>query len=324
MTLRTLVKRVVFGGAHLRESATLALASPQNEVLIHLVGLGAPLDVTRSTAICGLDPLLIGIAVPKTSLGGSGSARLEFSQARSHKLLATIDLEYDRLLCSDIPLALFRARTGRRNFPNAVQRWASNTWLDLRRAGTPSPHSADVKPAERDAVFAFYMCPRPLWMVSTVHEGRANLFPMDLCGSIEPGWATFALNTDKAVADLIRNSGRLVVAGVPAGKQEAAYGCGRHHRLASIDLAALPFSTFDSPEFAFPVPDFSSDVTEYVIECAHVLGSHTLFVAREVRRTIFRSLPQLHLTMATYVALRARAGAAQPFRTPTQTLTSPM
>lgn len=313
MNARQSVKRLLFGGAYLTQAANIGIFSPQQEVVVHLAGNRGPIDVTHANVICSLNPLCIGVRLP-TETDSAAIRQFRFTHIASNTLLASIDVAFDRVLSfGDHSLHLFRAKASHRYFPSLLQQWAGSAWLRLRhRNATTSPHASDVDALQRDAVFAFYMCPRPVVMVSAGSARASNIFPMDLTGPVAPGFASFCLNTGKAVIDLIRDSRRLAVSSVPLDSAELAFSCGKNHRSRTVDRTTLPFWTRRSARLALPVPEFALDIAEYLVHDVHSLGSHTLFIARELERTVIRRAPQLHLTMATYIAFRERHTTPQP------------
>jgi flavin reductase (DIM6/NTAB) family NADH-FMN oxidoreductase RutF len=307
MNPKHVAKRLLFGGAYLQQSAEIGLFAPQQEVSVQLAGEDGLVDVTHANVICSLNPLCIGIHLPENTAVGKVH-HLRIIDVGSNTLLALVDIAFDRVLpVGGHSLQLFRAGNSRRYFPSLLQQWAGSGWSRFRRAAAPPPpHASDVNSRERDAVFAFYMCPRPVVMVSSGSSHASNVFPMDLTGRIAPGFASFSLKSDKPVVDLIRTSRRLAVSSIAPECSPLAFACGKNHRSRTVDRTTLPFWTTRSPRLYLPVPEFALDVAEYLVQDVHVLGSHTLFITRELERTVVRRAAQLHLTMATYIAFRER------------------
>jgi flavin reductase (DIM6/NTAB) family NADH-FMN oxidoreductase RutF len=309
MKAKDIVKQALFGGAYLCESAKLALPSPQREVSVFLEGLPSGLDVTMSNVICGLSPLLIGIGLPdRVCLAAGPPVSLVLSDVATGCVLASIRAQVESALpVGGDRLYLLRPLRSRRYHPSLPQQWAGSAWLRIRGTqAQPSSHAAEVNRRDRDAVFAFYMCPRRLVLISAFDGKDLNIFPMDLMGPVAPGWATFALKTDKPIVELLRCSGRFVASSVPEEATELAFDCGKNHRIRGVDPAALTFSLTTVGQLHVPVPRFALDAVEYVVEDAHRLGSHTLFVARETGHAKLADGAQVHLTMATFLLRRER------------------
>ena len=87
----------------------------------------------------------------------------------------------------------------------------------------------------------------------------------------------------------------MALASIPFSYQGIAYELGKHHKLADIDWAALPFKTARSPLFGLRVPDAALRVREVSVKEFHEVGSHVLFLTRVERETIPEGAKSLQL-----------------------------
>jgi flavin reductase (DIM6/NTAB) family NADH-FMN oxidoreductase RutF len=140
----------------------------------------------------------------------------------------------------------------------------------------------------------FYICPRPVVLVSVEHEGLGNMFPMDLIGPTDSPWYTMALRSTSPAVKLMQESRRMALASIPASYKDVAYELGKHHKLKRIDWSTLPFTTIRSPLFGLPVVEAALRIREVRVREFHEVGSHVLFVTSIDRETIReQSEPQL-------------------------------
>ena len=149
-----------------------------------------------------------------------------------------------------------------------------------------NPYNFQMTPADVRASHVFYICPRPVVLVSVEHEGSGNLFPMDLIGPTDSPWFSMALRSTSPAVRLMQQSRRMALAGMPFAYQGIAYELGKHHKLSNIDWAALPFTTTRSPLFHLRVPDAALRVREVRVHEFHEVGSHVLFLTTVERETV--------------------------------------
>jgi len=165
-----------------------------------------------------------------------------------------------------------------------------------------NPHNFRMTPSDLRALFVFYICPRPVVLVTVSHDGFSNIFPMDLIGPTDSPWFSMALRVTSPAVALIQRSRRLALASAPSSYKAIAYELGKHHKATAVDWTALPFETVPSPLFGLLVPTASLRIREVRVEECHQVGSHMLFVTSVARDTIREStaggaddLPLFHL-----------------------------
>jgi flavin reductase (DIM6/NTAB) family NADH-FMN oxidoreductase RutF len=159
---------------------------------------------------------------------------------------------------------------------------------------------------ELHALFAFYICPRPVVLVSVQDEARSNIFPMDLIGSVAPGYFSMALHSTSSGASLIESSRRVALSSVPIDQTAVAYELGKNHKRVGFCWDDVPFRTTLSSTFGIPIPDFALRVRELQIEDVRSLGSHRFFLGRIVRDEWRSQGSQLFFIHGFYQAWRQR------------------
>ena len=165
-------------------------------------------------------------------------------------------------------------------------------------------------------MIVFFICPRPVVLVSVVHDGSGNVFPMNLMGPVGEGRFAFSLNSTRHAAPIVGRAGRLAISNVPFDQAALARQLGRNHMKDSIDMTHLPFAARMSPEFGFPSPEFAVRVREMEVEFTERLGSHTFFITRMVHDEQVSASPEFFYVHGIYQAWRLRNHIAAPAQSP--------
>jgi flavin reductase (DIM6/NTAB) family NADH-FMN oxidoreductase RutF len=309
-------RSVVFGSPNLHQQCPVGLRDPQSEVCVWLHGFGAPRDVTHGHVMAAARPLTVGIG----SLNTIDSERirqcqpsLEFrEQSGENKLLGRIDLRWKETIpLATEQLCLFET-IGCRNYclPKA-QLWARyahhayQNWRASRRYGSAS---VPIPRQQQHSLFVFYICPRPVALVTVVEGDLVNIFPMDLIGPIGSQHFSLALHDTSTAIPSLERSRRIALSSVPANQISVAYELGPNHRKPCVELDRIPFATSPSTVFGLPVPRFALRVREMLVEAVRDMGSHKLFLARMVGDEHWSDGPQLFFVHGIYHARRDRNG----------------
>ena len=162
------------------------------------------------------------------------------------------------------------------------------------------------------ALFIYYICPRPVFLVSFQSEGRGNMIPMDLVGAIGREHFGLALHTSSPALPLVEMAGRVAISSVPADQMNTAYGLGKNHRSGDIAWESLPFGITPSESYGIPVPDFSLRVRELQVEFSRPLGSHTFFVSKVTSDKRQAVGPQFFQAHGCYEPWRLQALKTRP------------
>jgi flavin reductase (DIM6/NTAB) family NADH-FMN oxidoreductase RutF len=284
---RTALRQFVFGPP-IPHFCTVGLKDPQSEVRVWLRGLGTPLDVTDRNVIVAARPFTVGVGLEADSDEATikrASLSLSFSDHFGHpRLLGEIQLSYaetirigNRLLC------LFRgSRSTNRCLPRSVvwRRYWDFARQQRRVAKGPTPPETQMIIGELFALSTFYICPRPVVLVSVVDGNASNLFPMDLIGPVGGQHFTLALHGTSTAVSLMERSRKVALSGVPVEQISTAYTLGQNHKKADFRWNQVSFALTTSPAFGLPIPEFALSVKEMEIEEVRAMGSHKLFICR--------------------------------------------
>jgi len=312
-----ILKRFVFGSANLRQQCPIGLRDPQSEVSVWLRGLGAPREVTHTHVMAAARPLTLGVGMADKfdpAVNQRNRVSLEFRERSGEKqLLGKIGLRWrEAIPIGGEQLHLFETNSCGNYCLPRVQLWARyahlgyRSWRAQRQYG---PSNIPIALRELCRVFVFYICPRPVVLVSVRDGNLANIFPMDLLGPIGPRHFSLALHSTSAAVPLMERSRRIALSSVPVEQVSVAYELGQNHKQPCVDWARVPFLTAPSAAFGLPVPRFSLRVREMEIEAVRNLGSHKLFLARTVEDQRWAEGLQLCFVHGIYQARRERRRA---------------
>ena len=275
---------------------------PEGQPLVDVVlrSADSSIDVNSNHVIVSLVPLIIAIGREDITRGD-----LVFFDRRSQRELGALRLGPVSHAPSVGPgLSLLAVDRGRHScLPRGLR-----TWHRLLQARWRHDAGFRMSNAAVQHLALFYLCPRPVVLVSVDDGENDNLFPMDLIGNIRDKF-TLALRTTSPSVATMRKSRRVALADVPLRLQSTVYAIGKHHRLARIDWTTLPFDATRSAEFGLRVPVEAQRVRELSIESWSEVGSHHFFVGRVVSDLTLGTEPRLHHTCGIHRVYRQRAGA---------------
>lgn len=296
--------------------SAIALQAPQDLVQVKLRTPQGEFDVTHNNVVAALRPLTLAVGLDRelgVALQGAAHYELHFVDAREGGTLGVLGLERQQDWTTDgIQLALFGVTSGTHwclHWP--ARPW--NRWLQDRalRAGA-KPGNFALSQAATQQIMIFYICPRPVVLVSVDSGSHSNLFPMDLIGPIASDRFTLALRSTSASVEPMKAVRRVALSDVPASHHKTAYSLGVHHKNAQVDWESLPFRTDRSPRFALPVPEWALRVREFEIVDVRTVGSHTLFLTQAQSDGVNREGAQFFHTSGIHEHFRRRQGHALP------------
>ena len=272
------VRRWLAGRA-IPEYVAVGLDEPQSAVEARLRGPGVDLDVTFSSVLVSLRPLTLAVRLgPEGDGAAAAPLSLHFRERRQDApWLGLIRLRpTGRLALPQGDANLFEAAGYDNHCVPRPRLWRFylQRWWHRRR----QHDNFRMSISDLHSEYVFYVCPRPVVLVTTVHEAGSNLFPMDLIGPTGGGDFLLALRSTSPAIRLMEGSRRLALSSMPLSELSNVYALGKHHRHERIDWESLPFSTRPSARFGLPVPCPAQAVCEVTIERIQVVGSHTVFV----------------------------------------------
>lgn len=290
--------------------AAVAIEPPQQAISVSLDWSGHSIDVTTNNTIASLRPL--AVAIGSTSMPGiPAHATLAYRDNALGTGIGHVALKHSaRRTVGGTPIEIFDIEGADQRCLGWPQKpW--NTWLQSRaiRRDT-NPHNFQMAPAAVQQLMTFYICPRPVVLVTVSAEKHSNIFPMDLIGPLTESCFTFALrNTSISVGAMVE-TGRFAISGIGAEHKDAVYKLGEHHKRAFADWGALPFASTPTRTFGIPAIASALWISELVVEHSEEIGSHTFFVCRVVSRDELSRGLQLHHTAGFHQEFRRRQGRA--------------
>jgi flavin reductase (DIM6/NTAB) family NADH-FMN oxidoreductase RutF len=316
---RTALRQVVFGPP-IPQFCTVGSKDPQSEVRVWLRGLGSPLDVTECNVIAAARPFTIGIGLqhmPDTDAIQRAPLFLDFSdRSGDPSVLGEIQLSYSETIrIGDHVLCLFRAsHSTNRCLPKSVvwRRYLDFARQQRRVAKGPSPPETKMIIREFFALSTFYICPRPVVLVSVVDSNASNLFPMDLIGPLDGQHFSLALHSTSTAVPLMERSRRIALSSVPVEQTSMAYALGQNHKRTDFHWSQMRFDLTLSPVFGLPIPEFALRVREMEIEEVHLMGSHKFFICRLRGNQLISHGLQLSFVQGFYHARRQKTQPLVP------------
>ena len=283
----------------------IALRAPQADVRVEWAAAGHALDVTGNHTVAALDPFTIAMG---RAAAPPAPGELRFLEGA--RTLGTLTLRPVPGSAGDGAIDLFEVTSG----TQACISWTRAQWSHwltrraLRRRARTSVVPLDPEVVDRISIF--YLCPRPVVLVSVDDGTHGNLFPMDLIGPLAGGEFTLALRLKSDSIALIDRARRVVLADMPANALSAVQMLGNLPRGQRVDWDALPFASERSAMFSLRTPANALRVREMEIVDSRAVGSHRLFRARLMREEDKADGAQLFHTSGLYQHLRMRTGRA--------------
>lgn len=264
----------------------IALGFPQPVVTVRLVAGGQQFDVTANNVITALNPMMVSIGLDtplRSALELTPAAQLHFVDRERDRLLGVLHLRFaGHWNVAEVQLGVFDVVSGAHFCTSRLaQAWEGWKYRRAERRRS-QPDSLGLSPQMVEQTMVFYLCPRPVFLVSVSDRENSNLFPMDLVGPVLPDHFSLALRNTSPSVQTIKNARTLALSSVPAGYVKVAYQLGAHHKRTTIDFASLPFKTALSTQFSLPVPQEAPRVREIEILDHRSNGSHTQFLGRVV------------------------------------------
>jgi flavin reductase (DIM6/NTAB) family NADH-FMN oxidoreductase RutF len=294
--------------------SAIALRDPQDTIAVAWRSGHQRVDVTHRNVIAALRPLTIAIgSTPAAEVNRPASAAsgLDFVDRLTGAILGSLELGTARPVdAPGVMLNLFEVTGGDDHCLGWVRRAIDTRLRQMRGRRRSDPYNFTLAPDALRQLLVFYICPRPVVLVSVEDGQHSNIFPMDLIGPVGPHFFTLALRTTSQSVATMSSARRMAISSLPASDRETAYRLGAHHGQTKVDWSALPFRVVRSTTFGLPVPHIAPRIRE--LEAVHVetIGSHTLFVTRVVSDTGTTDVPLLHHTGGWHQHLRTTRGHA--------------
>lgn len=262
----------------------IALRDPQKIVQVRLATVRGEFDVTHTAVVAALRPLTLAVGLDAelvSAIEARSQPELHFVDLESRRKVGMLELQHVRNWnTSGAAIGLFEVRRGTQRCVRWPYRpW--NRWLQNRRMSKNNdPNNFFMPPEAVQQQMIFYICPRPVVLVSVDDGSHSNLFPMDLIGPVSSDRFTLALRSTSPSIATMKSSRRVALSDVPAREYVTAYKLGIHHKNVKVEWGYLPFEIRRSRHFSLPCPAIALRVREIEILDFDTIGSHTFFVAR--------------------------------------------
>jgi flavin reductase (DIM6/NTAB) family NADH-FMN oxidoreductase RutF len=293
----------------------VALQAPQAAVRVGLATARDEFDVTRAAVVAALRPFTLAVGLDaqrRSAIAADSEPQLRLVDLDSARTVGVLQLQHVRNWdTSGAAIGLFEVRDATQRCLHWPYRpW--NHWLQNRRMrANTDPNNFFMPPAAVQQQMIFYICPRPVVLVSVDDGVHSNLFPMDLIGPISTDHFTLALRSTSPSIATMKCARRVALSDVPARDFATAYKLGVHHKNVQVDWEHLPFRIERSAEFSLPCPAIALRVRELAIVDFATIGSHTLFLGRVVSDRSTGEGRQFFHTSGIYQHFRTRN--ARPF-----------
>ena len=164
----------------------VALRAPQEAVEVRLSTGRGEFDVTRAAVVAALSPLTLAVGLDAQRYPQSKTARSRaaFRRSRSRRTVGMLQLQHTGI-------GHFRGRDRTVRCPTGTHvacagRIGPGT-AGCKIAGCAETRIQIISSCLHEAVqqqMIFYICPRPVVLVSVDDGSHSNLFPMDLIGPV--------------------------------------------------------------------------------------------------------------------------------------------
>jgi flavin reductase (DIM6/NTAB) family NADH-FMN oxidoreductase RutF len=294
----------------------VALREPQDVVQVRLATVSGEFDVTRAAVVAALRPLTLAVGLDAelmSAIEARSQPELHFVDLESRRNVGMLELQHVRNWnTSGAAIGLFEVRRGTQRCVRWPYRpW--NRWLQNRRMRkNTDPNNFFMPPEAVQQQMIFYICPRPVVLVSVEDGGHSNLFPMDLIGPVSSNRFTLALRSTSPSIATMKSARRVALSDVPARDYATAYKLGIHHKNVKVEWDHLPFEIQRSRHFSLPCPAIALRVREIEILDFDTIGSHTFFVTQIASEHRVGDDAQFFHTSGIYQHFRSCNG--RPFR----------
>ena len=307
---RRLFKRFLLGDKALPQQVTVALHEPQDEIGVWLHGRGSSRDVTLFHSIACASPFTVCVAFGSEAElhreCGGNRVSLELRERRGAKrVLGRIGLRHGTTMAAgESCLGFFTVRDCANYCMPKVRFWAhylQQVYWGWRDGKIPNVRMSAL---DAHAMMVMFICPRPVFLVTTKEGKTSNLFPMNLMGYLGEGYFSLALNSARLASQSVKGSAKVALSSIPFEKADIARQLGKQHLQSAVDWNELPFRAMSSGLLALPVPDFALRVIELEIETVTEFGSHTFFVGKVLHQQVFADGESFSMIHGIYQGVR--------------------
>jgi hypothetical protein len=268
--------------------------------------------VTENHTVASLQPLTVAVRLDDATQDLK-SGKLSFTDAEAPEPIGSLQLSRVATRNSGgAPIGLFHI-VGADHRCLAWPRRPWNAMLQARAIRSyRKPHNFYMPPTDVQKLMIFYICPRPVVLVSVSEESHSNLFPMDLIGPMASGYFTLALRSTSVSVPVMAKARRIAISGMRAEHKDFVYSLGEHHKKQFVAWDALPLPVVVTETLKLPAIGSALWIRELAIENSEVVGSHMFFTCRVVSERHLSTGLQLHHTAGFHQEFRRRRGKPFP------------
>lgn len=305
MSLKSVARRAL---GPLPQWVAVAVIAPQEAISVSLERPGHSTDVTMNHTIASLKPLTVAIGLGD-GIGDVGTVTLVYRDNASRREIGFLELSRSAGTTKlPIDIGLFnvdRASHSCLSWPR--RHWNAELQARAMRRNK-NPHNFQMAPSAVQQLMTFYICPRPVVLVSVAEPTHSNIFPMDLIGPLGPEHFTLALRSTSISVPTMAAARRIAISAIGAEHKDAVYRLGEHHKKEFADWSTLPFPTQLTATFEIPAIASALFTRELAVEHSEPIGSHMFFVCRAVSECRLNNGAQLHHTAGFHQEFRRRRG----------------
>jgi flavin reductase (DIM6/NTAB) family NADH-FMN oxidoreductase RutF len=273
--MNTLVKKIFFNRMPIKTFFITRLDSLVIEEKVFLKVGSKLLDVTKTHSMICLDPFCMTVWLndEEIKLFDPQAVRIQFK--KGDKLNANIRLSLiEQIKTGKGALLLYKVAHVKNYQLNPLHRLVFFAYLLRSKANTYY---------SRRVISALYSYPRSIIIVSYRDDSYYNIFPMDIQGYIQQEELyILGLRTTNVTLNKILEAKKVVVCDTDKVDINTVYNLGKHSSTSPTQINDMPFGTYDSEKFGFPIPDFTGSYKEIEIIQHKKMGYHMLMVGKVV------------------------------------------
>lgn len=317
---RTVLKKILFGTTVPIEYPGVSFEELYGMVRVYLTDrTGTTTDVTESHLLLGYSPVLVGIprtVAPKhgeticLSFSASADDEIIWRGFRSpRKALARVTFMRNQVV-EEADLVVYEAVWAEHYLISDFHQRMNQTRQRLRK---PVPGNVNVPGNQYDQVRSLYCVPRLIALSTVEEQGRFNLFPTDLHGSVGR-WFVNSLRKAGKASEQVERTGKMVLSFVNPELFGTVHALGKNHMKEMQTADQFPFQSQRSKMFHFSLPVLAEEYIELEHRFVVDVGIHRLHFFEVVSREVLRQPPsRLACVHQFYLTRQLRNGIPVSF-----------
>lgn len=237
-------------------------------------------DITNSHALISLKPFAIAVNAESIIFSNPEQAILRI--IANEKVFGELKLKLVSVKTFDnLTLCIYEAGLSSHPISLTASIWNS-LLLQLKNRTDRKSKNFVVPPAELLKLFVYSLKPRPVFLVSVLHEQGFDAFPVDIAGMISANKVLISIRSTSAAITPILATKKICASAVSYNERNKVYKLGRHHAGGILPQEANELNFVLSAQLKIPVPAAALHVQEMILENNFTTGAHTQFIFRVV------------------------------------------